>query len=287
MIALAAFLARALEIAVTRQIRFELSAVEVAFYRFSLGLAVVSAAMWIQNKSVSIVPRSDHGIFLLRNFSATTALCLLMIGLPHLSLGNSTTIYYLNPLFVVIFAAIALHERVKRLAWVGVGLGFMGVVLISTPSPGNESWAMAIVILGAVFVGPADVALKELRQRGHQSVEAVVSYFAFGTAVLLPVVPFFWKTPSWSLLLMLVLMATLGAVFQWLLGKANGLMLAANVAPLKFTTLVWSQLIDIVCFGSLPLGAHLVGTICISVAAVLATVAQRKSLDTSSSGNYP
>lgn len=284
-IALAAFLARALEIAVTRQIRFELSAVEVAFFRFFLGLAIISASMWIQNKSVSVLPKSDHKIFLLRNFSATAALCLLMVGLPHLTLGSSTTIYYLNPLFVVIFAALALHERVRRLAWLGVVLGFTGVVLISTPAPGNESWAVGIVILGAVLVGPADVALKELRQRGHQSVEAVISYFAFGSVILLPALPFFWKTPSGWLILMLVLMAILGTLFQWLLGKANGLMLAANVAPLKFTTLVWSQLIDIMFFGSFPVGIHLVGTFCISVAAVMASLAQRESPNTSSTGN--
>ncbi|MEL6794738.1 MAG: DMT family transporter, partial [Pseudomonadota bacterium] len=55
------------------------------------------------------------------------------IALPHLDLSVAAATYYTIPIFLTIFSALLLRERVSALGWAAVAIGFAGMLLILRP----------------------------------------------------------------------------------------------------------------------------------------------------------
>ena len=82
------------------------------------------------------------------------------IALPKVALSAVAATNYTMPLFVSVFAAIFWAEKISPKAWIAVGLGFTGVLLIVQPA--TEAFnAFALLPLGsAVMVALANLLTK-------------------------------------------------------------------------------------------------------------------------------
>ncbi len=54
-------------------------------------------------------------------------------SLFHLPIGNATAINLAAPLFMTLFAALFMADRVRGARWLAVGFGFVGVLLVIQP----------------------------------------------------------------------------------------------------------------------------------------------------------
>ncbi|RZI93877.1 MAG: EamA family transporter, partial [Rubrivivax sp.] len=69
-----------------------------------------------------------------------------LTALFHLPLGNATAINMAAPLFIILFAVLALREHVTPARWLALGGGFTGVLLIVQPAAdGFNAWAILSV----------------------------------------------------------------------------------------------------------------------------------------------
>jgi drug/metabolite transporter (DMT)-like permease len=67
-------------------------------------------------------------------------------ALFHLPLGNATAINMATPLFITLFAVLALRERVGAARWTALATGFAGVLLVVQPrADGFNVWALLCV----------------------------------------------------------------------------------------------------------------------------------------------
>ena len=55
-------------------------------------------------------------------------------ALTHLALGIAAAVYYTLPIFITLFAALFIGDRIGPKGWLAVLLGFLGVLLILKPS---------------------------------------------------------------------------------------------------------------------------------------------------------
>lgn len=100
-------------------------------------------------------------------------------SLFHLPIGNATAINLAAPLFMTMFAALFMAERVRGARWLAVGLGFLGVLLVIQPrADGFNAWAL-VCLLGTLFHAARDL----MTRRIHADVPSILITLATAVAV--------------------------------------------------------------------------------------------------------
>lgn len=100
-------------------------------------------------------------------------------SLFHLPIGNATAINLAAPLFMTMFAALFMAERVRGARWLAVGLGFLGVLLVIQPrADGFNAWAL-VCLLGTLFHAARDL----MTRRIHAGVPSILITLATAVAV--------------------------------------------------------------------------------------------------------
>ena len=72
-------------------------------------------------------------------------------SLPVLNLSVAAIAVYTNPIIIALLSAWLLGDRVTPRQWIGVFLGFLGVVTILRPGTSGFSWYTVLPLLAALF----------------------------------------------------------------------------------------------------------------------------------------
>lgn len=185
-----------------------------------------------------------------------SALPFVLIATAALTLTASLTavLNATSPLFGALFAALWLHERLTIAKVVGIGLGILGVGVLT----GGEVRALSPAVLlaitaslgAAAFYGLAGVYTKARVHDAPPLGMAVGSQLA-ATLVLLPVVPFTlrWEWPSPLVVLCVLLLGLLSTALAYLLFFR----LIVDVGPLNTLTVTFLTPVFGVGWGALLL----------------------------------
>ena len=73
------------------------------------------------------------------------------ISLPHLKLSVAAATYYTLPMFITLFAAAFAGEKVEKIGWLAVAIGFLGVLLILRPEAENFNYYALLPLLSAML----------------------------------------------------------------------------------------------------------------------------------------
>lgn len=192
-------------------------------------------------------------------FVTTTAL--IVWGLSLLPLVEMSAILFAGPLFVVVLSVWLLRERVGMHRWLGVLMGFAGVLLILRPGAAVIGLG-ALVALGAALTGALrDVVTRRLGATEHPLAILNVS----NSAVLLigfALAPWAgWVLPSPAAWALLGLNGLLNAGAHLFIIEALRVAEASAVAPYKYTALLWSVLYSVIMFGHVPGPATVAGAL--------------------------
>lgn len=82
------------------------------------------------------------------------------IALPHMDLSIAATALYTTPLFIAALSAGWGSETVSRRTLLGIGFGFVGVLVILRPTGGDFSFWTLLPVLGAIFYAGAAVVTR-------------------------------------------------------------------------------------------------------------------------------
>lgn len=91
------------------------------------------------------------GWAVLRSALLLVSLLFYYASLPRLALSMAAAVYYTIPLFITLFSAVLIRERVGLTGYVGVVLGFIGVLLMLKPDAGDLN-IHALMPLGAAIL---------------------------------------------------------------------------------------------------------------------------------------
>ena len=185
-------------------------------------------------------------------------------AVQHLPLTEATALQFTSPLFMTALSALLLGEVVGRHRWAAVMVGFIGVLLMARPIPGEmDVTGVTLGILSALGAAGAMVAIRQISdtERGP----TIVFYFTLGGVALgLAGSAFHWVTPDPLTLAMLILAGLIGGVGQLLLTEALRNAPIGVVAPFDYTQLVWAALLGLVIWGELPHPLTLVGAVIVA-----------------------
>ena len=73
------------------------------------------------------------------------------LALPNLDLSIAAAAYYTLPIFITIFSAVFIGDRISRIGWGAVFIGFLGVLFILRPKAGDFNFYALLPLVSAVL----------------------------------------------------------------------------------------------------------------------------------------
>ncbi|MET3890716.1 drug/metabolite transporter (DMT)-like permease [Bosea sp. OAE506] len=182
------------------------------------------------------------------------ATALNFIALKYLQLAETVSIMFAGPLLVALVAGPLLGEwpGPRRLA--AIGVGFLGVLVITRPGVGGMHPAALLCVFGTICYSFYALATRQVAAYDPPETTMVYSGVA-GTLAVLPIIPFFWTMPQTPFVwLVMLAMGAFGGFGHWLLILAHRLAPATVLAPFIYSQIVWMIVLGWFVFGQFPDG---------------------------------
>lgn len=136
--------------AMIKNIHSDLVLWQIFVIRSWIALIAILIILGIKFRHVSLVPL---------NIFWTVVRSLLMgimwiayyVALPHIPLSIAASAYYTSPLFITLFSAVLIGDRVNIWGWIAVIIGFAGVVLILKPTTDAFNLYALLPVLSAIL----------------------------------------------------------------------------------------------------------------------------------------
>ncbi len=246
-----AILCFALLDASAKRLTSEMDALQVVFARYAGSMILVSLLLnpWRQP---GILRTKRPGLQALRSLLLLGSTALNFVALTYLQLAETVSIMFATPLLVALVSGPLLGEwpGPRRLA--AIGVGFLGVLVITRPGLGGMHPAALLSVLGCVCYAFYSLATRILA--AYDPPETTMFYSGVaGTLAMLPFVPMIWTTPqeplAWGLMLATGILGSFG---HWLLILAHRLAPATVLAPFIYSQVVWMIVLGWLVFGQLP-----------------------------------
>ncbi|MFH6785811.1 MULTISPECIES: DMT family transporter [Methylobacterium] len=252
----------------------------IAFARYIVGTLVMAAVLAVLRPGwPSAETWRTNGLRAV--LVVVTALCFFH-GLSVLPLAEALALSFLSPIFIALFAALLLRERVRPPVWAGLVVGFVGVGIVVAGQVGSggigaddpvrgagSAWGIAAILASALTYALSMVLLRA-RAR-HDPVVTIVAIQNAGPAAMLAApAAFTWTpvaAPDWALL---VLVGVLGVAGHLVLSRAYAKAEASRLAAMEYTALLWAIGLGYFAFGEVPGMATLAGAGLILVGSALA-----------------
>jgi drug/metabolite transporter (DMT)-like permease len=108
--------------------------------RMMLGAALLLGYVALYKRSSFKMAKSQwFSLFLLGFFSIYLSNILEFWGLQHLSAAKTCFIYSLSPFFTALLSYLHFKEKINRMKWLGLGIGFVGILPVLFTQTGSES----------------------------------------------------------------------------------------------------------------------------------------------------
>jgi uncharacterized membrane protein len=136
--------------AAIKQISADFVLWQIFVIRSIIAIPILIALIRVRSRLTSLAPRR-FGWVALRSLMLTLMWVAYYAALPHLALGIAAATYYTLPIFITLFAAIFIGERIGPMGWGAVLLGFAGVLLILKPEADGFNGYALLPLVSAVL----------------------------------------------------------------------------------------------------------------------------------------
>ena len=217
------------------------------------------------------------GLHFYRSFVGAVAMYAIFVGLRNLELAEVTSMAFSGPIWVVIFSILFLGEKIRMKRWIAVGLGFMGVLVISKPGFDNLNLYYIYPVIFTLGFAGVSIFIRKLTLVG-EPVYLIAFYFSICSAIFgLFTLPFGgWLIPNVYDLILLILIGLFGSVANLLLTKSYQLAEVSLTTPLKYLSLVFAIIFGFYIFDESPTFYTLSGASLIVVSSAIIFVREHQ-----------
>jgi len=225
------------------------------------------AAAALIGASLVILPSTGLAVFrtarlrdhLLRGISQSCAQLFLIIAFSLMPLAGAVAINFSAPLFATVAAVIFLKETVGPARWGALIIGFLGVLLVTSPGVDTIQPGSIFALANAVLFGTVTVGVR--RMTATESAETLTLYqMVILTVVFAMTLPVGWTTPTFADGVAMVVNGLGNACGQYLWTRALHLAPTSAVVPFNYFSLVWAMILGFLVWGDLPTIQLLIGS---------------------------
>ena len=231
---------------IVRYLGSDMPAIEAAFIRYAIGLAIVSPVL---PRLLRKLPEKDvMKLYVVRGLVHGIAVMLWFYAMARIPIAEVTAIGYVAPIFVTIGAALFLGERLHLRRIAGVVVGFIGTLIIIRPGFEDVNIGQLAQLTAAPLFAASFILAKKLTNRVDPGV-IVFMLSLFCTMVLLPGAVLQWRTPTLEEVFWLGLTALIATTGHYTLTRAIGAAPITVTQPISFLQLVWAAILGVFLFG--------------------------------------
>ena len=242
---------------------------QVMFSRAIFGLIPIFFLI-PKNKLKNFYKTKNTKLHFYRSFVGAIAMWAIFVGLRNLELAEVTSIAFSGPIWVVIFSILFLGEKIKAKRWTAVGLGFVGVIIISKPGFDNLNFYYIYPIIFTLGFASVSIFIRKLTLV-NEPIYLIAFYFSIcsGTMGLLTLPFGGWVMPTLYELGLLILIGLFGSIANLLLTQSYKLAEVSLTTPLKYLSLVLAIIFGFYFFNEIPTVYTLIGASLIVVSSAI------------------
>ncbi len=252
---------------------------EIVLVRSLLTLAITRALL--QRSGLTDWRGTDRKMLVARGLVGFCALSCFFYAVTHMPLAEATVIHFTNPIFTALLAPIFLGERATGRLWLAVGMGFLGMILITRPAvlfAGGRFGVMAsdlppmAVLAGlaaALMSSGAYIMLRRLTAKEHELVIVLyVSMVAIPLSLITAAPVWVWPG-AWDWLL-LAAVAVAGQTGQVYITRGLKHVKAAPAGTILYLQIVFATFWGLLVLGEWPDAWTVVGALLVLGGSALA-----------------
>lgn len=259
---------------------------QLVFFRSLFALIPIFILLGYRGELIQGFKTKRLPAHILRGIVGVTGMFLVFFALTRLPLPEATTIHYATPLFIVIFSALFLREKIRVFRWAAVVVGLAGVIIIMWPrlsifsgditSMGPQTEGAIAAFIACMTSAVAMLTVRNLVRT--ESSATIVIYFSLVCAVMgLLASPFMgWASLSLEMTLILIGAGILGGIGQVLLTESYRHAEITTVAPFEYSSMILSIIIGIMVFNEIPTIEMLIGGTIVTAAGIFIIYREHK-----------
>lgn len=230
---------------------------EVLFSRVLVSF-IVFASFVLPTAGLGVFRTRRPGAHVLRSMSQFTSQTLLLIAFSMMPLASATAINFSAPLFAALASWIFLKEPVGPTRWVALVVGFLGVLIVT--SPGSDTFQ-----IGALYALGNALLFVTAGVRGMTTTESVATLTMY-QLLLLSIfygltLPFAFVTPTWADMPLILANGVTNMLGQYWWTRAIHLAPTSAIVPFQYLSLIWAMGFGFALWGDVPTIGLIIGSI--------------------------
>jgi drug/metabolite transporter (DMT)-like permease len=239
----------------------------VTFSGFAVGGAITIPLALLRGPG--FLASAHRRLLIIRSLVGVTQIMALFVAFMSITLVEGMLLRDAAPLWVPVLSALIWKERMPGRLWFGLVLGFIGMALVLHPGFAGLDAGYLFALAAGILFGFQSILSRRIDQHGEPVLRTLFYIYVVGVAVLS--VPAFleWRAmpvETWFHLAgagILLLMSTTGLLIGFRYAPAYVL------APLGYSAVVFSALLDWWVFDEPPGILTIAGAVLVTVASLL------------------
>jgi drug/metabolite transporter (DMT)-like permease len=245
---------------------------------FQCAISLLMLLPWVLWAGVADLKTRRLGLHLVRGIAGLLSQYFFFLAVSNISLLDAVLLVNAAPLFIPFVALIWLKTRIEGMLWLGLGIGFLGIIMILQPGAGVFHWASLLALAAGGFSAIALVGQGRLTATEPAS-RILFYYFLISSVLTAPLAVAHWSAPEPSAWMWLLGVGVFMIVSQLLLVMAYAHASAARVSPFNYAVVVFAGLIDWLVWDRVPNLLSVAGVVLVCVGGVTATINQQRRKD--------
>jgi drug/metabolite transporter (DMT)-like permease len=249
-----------------RAVSLDLDTFEIMMFRSLIGFVIVVIVASLAG-TLRQIRAQKLGLHFVRNISHFAGQNLWFYSITVIPLAQVFALEFTSPLWVMLLAPLVLGERLTRSQAITAVIGFVGILIVTRPSPETFEVGILTAALAAVgFAGSAVFTRKLTRTESITSILFFLTVMQAGLGLLFAGYDGDIALPTANNLPWVVLIAVAGLVAHFCLTTALSLAPATIVMPIDFTRLPVIAIVGVLLYAE-PLDPYvLIGAVLIFAA---------------------
>ncbi len=246
------------------------SVLQIVFIRGLVALGVLMLVFRFSRETIAFKSRKPL-LMVFRGLLGFTSYTCYYLAVAAMPLAEVVSITFTMPLFVTAMSALILGETVGPRRWCAVLIGFVGVVIILSPSGQFNSLAVVLAFGAAITYASQTILTRFLGSHDHPLTIAfnaiviftcasgLLSLFLFSGVITIssshPSLAFFgrdWMQPQAVDFALMIVIGFIAAIGFYSLSKAYCTSEASAIAPFEFTYILWAVVFGYLFWNETP-----------------------------------
>lgn len=274
LVSLISYLCIALMAAAVKLVPHTVNIGTIIFFQYLITFLLTLPNVFIEG--IGSLKTTQFRAHFIRDIAGILTFTFFFLSLATISIVNAIVLRSTTPFWIPLILFFWRGDRIRLSLWAAIAVGFIGIILIVKPGASGYLNIGTIFALLSGFV-MAISALTIRRMSASEPAQRTLFYYGLiATVVSLPFAFLHRTSMSWQVWVLLISIGVLMYIVQYTLIIAFRYAKASRLAPMSYTAIVFSGLLDWFIWHKAPDLLEYLGIILVIGAGIISILIERK-----------